>query len=149
MYRLQYLLLGRFHGGGHPLHAETRPWARNGVKGWHPEKMNEKRSDASVLVVGAGPAGLEATRALGMRGYRVTLADAGKELGGRLPREAALPGMSEYIRVRDYRAQQFHKLTNVEVFLESPLSAKDVYRIWCRSRSPGYWCYMAAGPLRW
>ena len=95
-------------------------------KGWHPEKMNKKRSDASVLVVGAGPAGLEATRALGMRGYRVTLADAGTELGGRVPREAALPGMSEYIRVRDYRAQQFHKLVNVEVYLESLLSAKDV-----------------------
>ena len=95
-------------------------------KGWHPEKMNKKCSDASVLVVGAGPAGLEATRALGLRGYRVTLADAGKELGGRLPREAALPGMSEYIRVRDYRAQQFHKLVNVGVYLESPLSAKDI-----------------------
>jgi dimethylamine/trimethylamine dehydrogenase len=95
-------------------------------KGWHPEEMNPKRSDASVLVVGAGPAGLEATRALGKRGYNVTLADAGTVLGGRLPREAALPGMSEYIRVRDYRAQQFHKMTNVEVFLESPLTAKDV-----------------------
>ncbi|MFK7836511.1 MAG: FAD-dependent oxidoreductase [Sulfitobacter sp.] len=95
-------------------------------KGWHPEEMNAKRTDASVLVVGAGPAGLEATRALGKRGYAVTLADAGSELGGRLPREAALPGMSEYIRVRDYRAQQFHKMTNVSVYLESPLTAKDV-----------------------
>ncbi|MFK7762415.1 MAG: FAD-dependent oxidoreductase [Roseobacter sp.] len=95
-------------------------------KGWHPEQMNEKRSDASVLIVGAGPAGLEAARALGRRGYKVTLAEAGRELGGRLPREAGLPGMSEYIRVRDYRAQQFHKMTNVEVFLESPLTATDV-----------------------
>jgi dimethylamine/trimethylamine dehydrogenase len=95
-------------------------------KGWHPEQMNPARSDASVLVVGAGPAGLEAAHALGKRGYQVTLADAGKELGGRLPREAALPGMSEYIRVRDYRAQQFHKMTNVQVFLESALTAQDV-----------------------
>ena len=95
-------------------------------KGWHPEEMNPKRSEASVLVVGAGPAGLEATRALGKRGYKVTLADASRVLGGRLPLEAALPGMSEYIRVRDYRAQQFHKMTNVEVFLESRLTTKDV-----------------------
>lgn len=95
-------------------------------KGWHPEKMTPARSDASILVVGAGPAGLEAAHALGKRGYKVTLADAGAELGGRLPREAGLPGMSEYIRVRDYRAQQFHKMTNVEVFLESLLSAQDV-----------------------
>lgn len=95
-------------------------------KGWHPEEMNAKRSDASVLVVGAGPTGLEAARALGERGYKVTLADARRELGGRLPLEAALPGMSEYIRVRDYRAQQFHKMPHVEVFLDSPLTAKDV-----------------------
>lgn len=95
-------------------------------KGWHPEKMNTARSGATVLVVGAGPAGLEAAHALGKRGYQVTLADAGRELGGRLPREAALPGMSEYIRVRDYRAQQFHKMTNVQVFLESPLTAQDI-----------------------
>ena len=95
-------------------------------KSWHPEEMNEKRSDASVLIIGAGPAGLEAARALGQRGYQVTLADAGEELGGRLPREAALPGMSEYIRVRDYRVQQFHKMTNVKVYLDSMLTAKDV-----------------------
>ncbi len=95
-------------------------------KGWHPEEMNAKRSDASVLIVGAGPAGLEAARALGKRGYQVTLAEAGTQLGGRLPREAALPGMSEYIRVRDYRAQQFHKIPNIEVFLGSHLKAKDV-----------------------
>jgi len=95
-------------------------------KGWHPERINPRRSDKSVLVVGAGPAGLEAARALGQRGYRVTLAEATRNLGGRLPREAALPGMSEYIRVRDHRQQAFHKMPNVEIFLESRLSAQDV-----------------------
>jgi dimethylamine/trimethylamine dehydrogenase len=95
-------------------------------KGWHPEEMNAKRSDATVLIVGAGPAGLEAASALGKRGYRVTLADDGMELGGRLHREARLPGMSEYIRVRDYRAQQFYKLENVKVYLESRLNAKEI-----------------------
>ena len=95
-------------------------------KGWHPEEMNPMRSNATILVVGAGPAGLEAACALGKRGYHVTLAEAGHELGGRLCREAALPGMHEYIRVRDYRAQQFSKMPNVEVFLQSRLSAKDI-----------------------
>ena len=37
-------------------------------RGWHPERMNPKKSDDAVLVVGAGPAGLEAARALGERG---------------------------------------------------------------------------------
>ena len=39
---------------------------------------------SSVLIVGAGPAGLEAAHILGKRGYAVTLADAAAEAGGRV-----------------------------------------------------------------
>ena len=98
-------------------------------KGWHPEKINPKGSDARVLVVGAGPAGLEAARALGLRGYDVILAEATRILGGRVPKEASLPGMSEYIRVRDYREQQLLAMPNVEIFRESRLSADDVFDV--------------------
>ena len=45
----------------------------------------------------------------------------GLEVGGRLVREAGLPGMNEYIRVKDYRTQQPLKIKNVEAFLESEL----------------------------
>ncbi|MGL4237056.1 oxidoreductase [Tabrizicola sp.] len=95
-------------------------------QGWHPETIRPKGSDGQVLIVGAGPAGLEAARALGLRGYRVALAEATRVLGGRVVREAALPGMREYIRVRDYREGQILKMPNVEVFRESRLSAADV-----------------------
>ncbi|MEQ8667003.1 MAG: FAD-dependent oxidoreductase [Rhodospirillales bacterium] len=95
-------------------------------RGWHPEKIASKKTDESVLIVGAGPAGLEAARALGQRGYRVTLAEAGRELGGRVVREAALPGLSEWIRVRDYREQQLLPMTNVDVYRESRLDADEV-----------------------
>lgn len=95
-------------------------------RGWHPEIIEKKGSEAKVLIVGAGPAGLEAARALGERGYEVMLAEATRDLGGRVPREAALPGMSEYIRVRDYRVTQLLRMPNVEIFRESPLSARDV-----------------------
>ena len=95
-------------------------------RGWHPEIIAKKGSEAKVLIVGAGPAGLEAARALGERGYDVMLAEATRDLGGRVPREAALPGMSEYIRVRDYRVTQLLRMPNVEIFRESPLSAQDV-----------------------
>ncbi|RBI70365.1 NADH:flavin oxidoreductase [Roseovarius sp. TE539] len=98
-------------------------------KGWHPEKIPPRGSDATVLVVGAGPAGLEAARALGARGYKVMLAEARRDIGGRVTRESRLPGMSEYARVRDYRAQQMLEMPNVEVFLESRLSAEDVIAV--------------------
>jgi dimethylamine/trimethylamine dehydrogenase len=95
-------------------------------KGWHPEKIEASQSDGRVLVVGAGPAGLEAARALGARGYQVTLAEASRELGGRVTRESALPGMSEYARVRNYREQELLGMANVEVYRESKLNADDV-----------------------
>ncbi|MEM9061091.1 MAG: FAD-dependent oxidoreductase [Pseudomonadota bacterium] len=98
-------------------------------KGWHPERAPERTSGGKVLIVGAGPAGLEAARALGLRGYDVMLAEAMRELGGRVVREASLPGLSEYIRVRDYRAQQLQKMPNVEVYLESALTADDVFGV--------------------
>ncbi len=95
-------------------------------KDWHPEQIASKETDAHVLVVGAGPAGLEAAHALGKRGYQVTLAEAGTELGGRVTRESALPGLNAWARVRDYRTGQIQPMTNVEVYLDSELSAEQV-----------------------
>lgn len=92
-------------------------------RGWHPEKMNAGRSHDSVLVIGAGPAGLEASRALSNRGYRVALAEATATLGGRVMKEAALPGLSAWRRVADYRIGQIVKSENVDVYRESPLDA--------------------------
>jgi dimethylamine/trimethylamine dehydrogenase len=78
------------------------------------------------LVVGAGPAGLEAARALGQRGYDVVLAEAATELGGRVAHECRLPGLSAWGRVRDYRATQIATMANVELYLDSRLSADHV-----------------------
>jgi len=98
-------------------------------RGWHPEKIEAKQSDAKVLIVGAGPAGLECARALGQRGYAVMLAEAGRELGGRVTAESKLPGLSAWARVRDYRLQQIDRMTNVEVFRESELGVDDVLAV--------------------
>ncbi len=95
-------------------------------KGWHPEQIAEKGSDTSVLITGAGPAGLECARALGNRGYSVALAEAAKEIGGRVNNESRLPGLAEWGRVRDYREVQLAKLLNVEIFLDSRLSAEHI-----------------------
>ncbi|HEY1513813.1 MAG TPA: FAD-dependent oxidoreductase [Gaiellaceae bacterium] len=97
-------------------------WRRD----WHPERFRPRASDAKVLVVGGGPAGLEAAMALGKRGYEVTLAEATRDLGGRVLHEARLPGLAAWIRVVDYRRGQLAKLANVEIALESEVSADEV-----------------------
>ncbi|MFQ5567613.1 MAG: FAD-dependent oxidoreductase, partial [Paracoccaceae bacterium] len=95
-------------------------------KGWHPERIRAAGSDKPVLIVGAGPAGLEAAQALGKRGYAVTLAESGTELGGRVLGESRLPGLAAWIRVRDYRKLQLDRLPNVEVYFDSRLDAAGI-----------------------
>ena len=100
-------------------------WRRD----WHPEKIKSKSSDDSVLIIGGGPAGLEATLSLARRGYSVAIADSEKELGGRINMESKLPGMTSYKRVVDYRVNQINQLNNVDVFLDNTLSPDDVLEL--------------------
>ncbi|MGF7163512.1 dimethylamine/trimethylamine dehydrogenase [Rhodoligotrophos appendicifer] len=95
-------------------------------RGWHPERIAAKKSDQSILVVGGGPAGLECARALGQRGYAVTLAEKKNHLGGRVTLEGELPGLREWLRVRDWRVSQITRMLNVEVFLGSDLTPADI-----------------------
>jgi dimethylamine/trimethylamine dehydrogenase len=95
-------------------------------KGWHPERIPALADTQTVLVVGGGPAGLEAARALAQRGASVTLAEAGSEWGGRVALESRLPGLSAWGRVRDWRLGQLQTAPNVEMYLESPLTADDI-----------------------
>jgi dimethylamine/trimethylamine dehydrogenase len=110
-----------------PIRCTQNPtMAEEWRKGWHPERVKPKASDRPVLIVGGGPAGLEAAQVLGKRGYPVTLAEASKELGGRVLVESRLPGLAAWIRVRDYRQGQIRKLANVDVYLDNRLTADDV-----------------------
>ena len=115
------------HRRGVPLRCTQNPtMGEEWRQGWHPERIAAKGSDRSILVVGAGPAGLEAARALGQRGYAVTLAEARTALGGRVTLESTLPGLSEWARVRDWRISQIDKFANVEVFLDSELDEEQI-----------------------
>ncbi len=90
-------------------------------RNWHPETISAKSSSDAVLIVGAGPAGLEAAMSLGRRGCRVVVADAADSPGGRVIMESRLPGLSAWKRVVDYRLGQIEKLDQVEIFLQSNL----------------------------
>jgi dimethylamine/trimethylamine dehydrogenase len=96
-------------------------------KGWHPERIKPRSTESKVLVVGAGPAGLSAAHKLGLRGYDVSLAEAGSELGGRVTLESKLPGLSAWARVRDYRVGQINKMTNVNIYRDSKLNVADIF----------------------
>ncbi len=95
-------------------------------KGWHPERPTPRGASGTVLVVGGGPAGLEAALQAGRRGYDVLLAEAGTRLGGRVARERALPGLSAWGRVADWRTGQIAPMANVQVYLDSALTADDI-----------------------
>ena len=95
-------------------------------KGWHPENFQIKGESKSILIIGSGPAGLEATRCLSKRGYDVTLAEKDAQIGGRVSKERLLPGLSAWGRVVDYREGQINKLKNVNIYLESAITKKDI-----------------------
>jgi len=95
-------------------------------RGWHPETIAQKKSEDEILIVGAGPAGLEAARALGQRGYHVILTDAKREAGGRVALESALPNLIEWRRVIDWRLTQIKKIPNIYFYPSSLMSVKDV-----------------------
>ena len=115
---------------GSPIRCTQNPtmgeeWRR----GWHPQNIPPRHADESVLVVGSGPAGLEAACALGLRGYRVTLAEADKTLGGRISSESRLPGLAEWARVRDWRLGQMAKMANIEIYPDNRLDASAVLEL--------------------
>jgi dimethylamine/trimethylamine dehydrogenase len=97
-------------------------------RGWHPERVPSARDDKlGVLVVGAGPAGLECARVLGGRGFRhVHVAERDREIGGHLAWLTQLPGMGEWARIISYRRIQLDKLANVELMTDLTLTAEAV-----------------------
>jgi len=98
-------------------------------RGWHPERIAPAGSPASVLIVGAGPAGLECALALGRRGYEVSLAEAADDIGGRLRFETRLPGLATWARVLEWRRGQLDRLGNVTVYRGNLLSAADILEL--------------------
>jgi len=100
-------------------------------RGWHPERIPPRETDDRVLVVGAGPAGLEAARAFGQRGCEVVLAERSRELGGRVSRETTLPGLATWARVRDWRIGQIDRMSNVTLYRDSDMTAEAVIETGC------------------
>jgi dimethylamine/trimethylamine dehydrogenase len=95
-------------------------------KGWHPEKFDSPGSNDRILIVGGGPAGLEAALVAAKRGYRVAIADKASEMGGRLLFETGLPGLNSWSRVQDYRLYALQQMGNVDIYTDSELGVEEV-----------------------
>ncbi len=97
-------------------------------RGWHPESFPAAAVPGrSVLIVGAGPAGMECAVVLGKRGFTaVHLVEAEPEIGGRLRWARRLPTLGDWGRIIDWRAVQLARLPGVEVITGRRLTAADV-----------------------
>jgi dimethylamine/trimethylamine dehydrogenase len=86
-------------------------------RGWNPETFTPTAEAKTVLIVGAGPAGLECALTLGRRGHVVHLRDSADATGGHWRQVSELPRCREFERLISYRDVMLSKLDNVEVHL--------------------------------
>ncbi len=63
-----------------------------------------------VVVVGAGPAGLEAARVAAMRGHDVTLLERAGRIGGQLVLAAQAPGRDQFANVIEFYGEEISRL---------------------------------------
>ena len=78
-----------------------------------------------VVIIGGGPAGLEAARVAAERGHQVMLYEKGKELGGQVNIITRIPERDEYSEVIRWRKHQIEKL-GVKVILEKEANEQTV-----------------------
>lgn len=123
------MCVSKWEQGGPPIVCTQNPTSGEEYRrGWHPERVAvAANADNDVLVLGAGPAGLECALTLARRGMRrVHLVEADAEVGGHLRWVTRLPGLSEWGRVISYRDTQLKKMRNASVICNSRLGLRAV-----------------------
>ncbi|ORA10371.1 hypothetical protein BST14_20510 [Mycobacterium arosiense ATCC BAA-1401 = DSM 45069] len=93
---------------------------------WGADSMTPAPRPSKVVVVGAGPAGLEAARVAALRGHDVTVVEARGELGGAFALWTRLPGREFYRHAVDWWARELERL-EVAIRLETVATAEDVW----------------------
>ena len=121
--------VSRWEIGGPPIWCTQNPTSGEEYRrGWHPENFDTAANvEKPVLIVGAGPAGMEAAMVLGKRGFEaVHLVDSQPTMGGHLTWMTTMPGLHRWRSVTEYRERQIQKLPNVQFIPSTTLSADDV-----------------------
>lgn len=99
--------LDRIYEGGEALCIHN---AATGREGWLPHDIPRAETPRHVVVVGAGPGGLEAARVAGERGHRVTVLEAAARPGGQVNLLTANPRRRELAGIVDWRLAELDRL---------------------------------------
>ncbi|MCX6461057.1 MAG: FAD-dependent oxidoreductase [Actinobacteria bacterium] len=122
------ICVSRFNmGGGRIVCTQNATTGEEYRRGWNPEIFTRAaNADHPVLVVGAGPSGLECARVLAERGFdAVHVVEARDRLGGAAEWTSRLPGLTKWRRVVEYREHQLSKL-GVNVITNRRMTTEDV-----------------------
>jgi 2,4-dienoyl-CoA reductase-like NADH-dependent reductase (Old Yellow Enzyme family)/pyruvate/2-oxoglutarate dehydrogenase complex dihydrolipoamide dehydrogenase (E3) component len=92
---------------------------------WGGDRFEKAQTVKSVLVVGAGPAGMETARVAAERGHKVTLVEAGPQLGGAFRLAGMQPRRSQILELIAWYERQLKRL-NVDVRLNTPLDGDEI-----------------------
>lgn len=92
---------------------------------WGGDRFARAQSPHSVLVVGAGPAGLEAARVAAERGHSVEIVEASRKIGGQFRLAGLQPRGAQILDLMDWYERQFIKL-GVTLRLNTDLDDQEV-----------------------
>ena len=90
-----------------------------------PHEVLRAATPRKVVVIGAGPAGLEAARVAGERGHRVVLFEAMATAGGQIRLTVQSPRRKEMLGIVDWRLAECERL-NVELRFNTLAEVSDV-----------------------
>ncbi|MCB2094430.1 MAG: FAD-dependent oxidoreductase [Rhodobacteraceae bacterium] len=92
---------------------------------WGGDRFERGATPRHILVVGAGPAGLEAARVAAERGHRVEIAEAQAQVGGQFRLAGMQPRRAQILDLMDWYERQFAKL-QVKLRLNTYLDVDDI-----------------------
>ena len=88
---------------------------------WGGDRFGSSEAPKHLLVVGAGPAGLEAARVAAERGHRVEIAEASAQIGGQFRLAGMQPRRAQILDLMGWYERQFDRLgvaLRLNTFLE-------------------------------